>query len=299
IFHFLLPFHMRKEAFDIWIESFTPPFSTSCLQLYTKKPVIGLVHMLSAEDMNRKYKLPFHIVEEQGLKTYRYLLAITESTNAKLMRLNRKAKTFVIPNGIYLRTASQNRNHLQNQDANYIFCIGRLEINQKGLDLLLAAYSLMSKKTKAKLVIAGSGLPLAEKTLRDKIKRYKLEDRVVLTGRVGSVQKAELYQNASVVVVPSRHETFGIVVLEAMSYGKPVVSFDIEGLQWTPRQSVVKAKAFDHHDLAESLYQTLTDKDLRSAMAAASEEAITEYSWDKVAQRYRAVIREVLKESRK
>ena len=45
LFHFTLPHCVMHSKFDLWIESFTPPFSTTCLQLFTKKPVIGLAHM--------------------------------------------------------------------------------------------------------------------------------------------------------------------------------------------------------------------------------------------------------------
>jgi len=64
IYHLILPFRVLVSKYDLWIESFTPPFSTSFLQVFTKRPVIGLVHMLSGDDMRRKYKLPFKVKDD-------------------------------------------------------------------------------------------------------------------------------------------------------------------------------------------------------------------------------------------
>jgi len=50
IFHLLLPYYFRKSSFDVWIESFTPPFSTSFLPFFGRGRVIGLAHMLAGED---------------------------------------------------------------------------------------------------------------------------------------------------------------------------------------------------------------------------------------------------------
>jgi hypothetical protein len=72
------------QDFDIWFESFTPPFSTSCLQLFTQKPVVGLVHMLAGEDMTRKYKLPFVFFEKLGLKTYRHFVVLSQHFQEKI-----------------------------------------------------------------------------------------------------------------------------------------------------------------------------------------------------------------------
>ena len=55
IFQVILPFYALTEKFDLWVESFTPPFSTAFLPLFSKKPVVGLVHMLSAQDMQMSW----------------------------------------------------------------------------------------------------------------------------------------------------------------------------------------------------------------------------------------------------
>ncbi len=107
--------------------------------------------------------------------------------------------------------------------------VGRVVL-QKGLDALLR--SLARTGTGARLVVAGDGPDL------DRVRRLAaslgLDSRVRFLGWVDGAAKAELYRKADAVVVPSLWpEPFGLVGLEAMSYGKPVVAFDVGGIgEW-------------------------------------------------------------------
>lgn len=107
--------------------------------------------------------------------------------------------------------------------------VGRV-VPQKGVDALLRC--LPHVKSPVALVVAGDGPSLGE--TRRLAARLGLENRVRFVGWAGAKEKAALYQRASVVVVPSLWpEPFGIVGLEAMSYGKPVVAFDVGGIgEW-------------------------------------------------------------------
>lgn len=292
LFHFFLPQAVKKESFDLWIESFTPPFSTSRLQRATNKPVIGLVHMLSSEDMERKYKLPFHLIESQGLQTYKYFIVLTDAFKKKIERVNKSAKYFLIPNGVSL-VPSVKRDQVEDS----ILFLGRLEMDQKGVDLLLAGYGAIASQTKAKLIIAGSGLSHDTKRIEERIKELGLQDRVMLKGRVAGAEKASLLQNCSVFAMPSRFETFGMVALEAMAYGKPLVSFDIEGLQWIPSSCIIRAKSFDAQQYGEALLRVLNDRTVQHDMSTAALKAVQRYSWDTISQEYRKAIANVLQNS--
>jgi hypothetical protein len=71
LFHAFLPFAARLMPADVWIESFTHPFSTSFLPLFTRARVLGLALTLSGEAMWGRYRLPFFLVERFGLRFYR------------------------------------------------------------------------------------------------------------------------------------------------------------------------------------------------------------------------------------
>jgi phosphatidylinositol alpha-mannosyltransferase len=292
LFHFLLPFYLRKTPFDLWIESLTPPFSTSCLQLFTKKPVIGLVHMLSAEEMQRKYFLPFRIVENLGLKTYRNFITPTESTASRLAVLRLSSEIRTIPNGITPPKAAATP-----AATRYILYIGRIEVVQKGLDLLVAAFNSTEVPKDAKLVIIGSGVAREESKLRKLVQKSEARDRIELLGHVEGARKWRMLQQASAMVVPSREETFGITALEAMACGTPLVTFDIPGLEWIPNNCAVKVETFDSRALSDGIAQVLSNKSFAARISASARRESTHYSWNEIAGQYLDAIEHVLQMS--
>ncbi|MCL5774634.1 MAG: glycosyltransferase, partial [Patescibacteria group bacterium] len=160
IFQIALSFYARRKKYDLWVESFTPPFSTSFLPLFTKKPVIGLAHTLAGKDAARKYKLPFHFIEKQGLKVYQNFIAVSKFVKTEILAANPKAQVHVIPNGVdWPETKRQPLGE-------YILFLGRMEVDQKGLDLLLKAYCQILDKVNFPLYIAGAGTAKEESKLK-------------------------------------------------------------------------------------------------------------------------------------
>ncbi len=288
LFHLTLPFYVLKESYDLWIESFTPPFSTSFLQFYTKKPVIGLVHMLSASDMKRKYFVPLTLVEKIGLKCYRRFIVLTETQREKITRINKQAAINVIPNGVKIPKQNFNKEK-------HILFIGRIEINQKGLDLLINAIAEVKKHLNFKLIIAGDGNKKEEKELIELIKSKKLQDNVKLVGRVEGTSKEKLFQDAIVVVCPSRFETFSLVALETFSYAKTLVCFDIDGLKWIPESIAIKVKRVSSRSLSNALIKILKDDVKRASIGKRAYKFARNYDWNSVSEKYDEFISEELK----
>lgn len=112
-------------------------------------------------------------------------------------------------------------NDLKNK--NIIF-VGRLE-QIKGLIDLIDIFNLaVLKDRKLKLTIVGDGTQ--KKELQDLIKKYNLTDNIKLTGYLSGNRLKKEYQKASLFVMTSYEESFGLVLLEAMSYGVPCFAFD-------------------------------------------------------------------------
>jgi glycosyltransferase involved in cell wall biosynthesis len=292
VFHMLLPIYVKKEFFDLWIESFTPPFSTSFLQLFTHKPVVGLAHMLASEDMQRKYKLPFHYIEKIGLKTYKQVIAITHESRKKISSIHPKASVYVISNGVNEVSVPHPKSTKK-----HILFMGRIEYDQKGLDLLLDAYTTIADKTSQTLVIAGVGHTKDLQQLKKYINSHQLEKKVQLVGRVSGTKKDRLFKEASLVVIPSRFETFGTVALEAMAYNIPLIGFNIRGLTWIPANCMIKVKPFDSKKLGEKMLYVLHDKKSRHELSAASKKMIKSYSWNTIAKQYKDIIQAILQNS--
>lgn len=277
VYQLCLPFKIWTESFDIWIESFTPPFSTSFLPLFTKKTVIGLVHMLSSKDMQRKYKLPFGIIEKFGLTKYSRVITLQEATKKELTKKSKRMLVKVIGNGV-------DPIFLNNSEKEYVLFLGRVEVDQKGLDLLLEAVKLSSKKLK--LVIAGSGEDKQKRLLDRLIKENGLQNQIELVGRVDQKLKVKLFEKAYCVVIPSRFETFSLVALEAISAGLPVVSFDITGLKWLPKEASVKVRPFSTKSLSKKVEDLVSNNKLRLKLGESGRDFSKQYSWEIIGKEY-------------
>lgn len=126
--------------------------------------------------------------------------------------------------------SSATREFLSTNDAPLIFTPARLALPDKGIDVLLAALAQTAAPWRA--VIAGDGP--ARVWLEARCKAEGLADRVHFAGWQSAGQIETLYARAQVVAFPSTwKEPFGLVGIEAMAHGKPVVAFDVGGVsEW-------------------------------------------------------------------
>ncbi len=284
LFHSLLPLIAQRIPHDLWIENFTPPFSTSFLPLFSRAPVVGFAQSLSGEEMWTRYRLPFFLVERFGLRFYRDVVVLNHADSARVRRCNPAAMVSVIPNGI--RGSRLNEQMLG--QGGYILFLGRIDIREKGLDLLLAAYE--KSGLAMPLVIAGSGTRRQERRL-DALLAGTAGD-IRLVGHVSGARKQELLENSAFVVLPSRHETFGLVALEGMSCGKPVVHFDLPTLRWMGGD--VRVPAFDADALAQEMRDLAGNPGARRELGRAAHAAAQGHGLDQTAGRYLLLVQQLL-----
>jgi len=284
IYQVCLHFRALFEKYDLWFESLTPPFSFSLLPILTKKPVVAIVHMLSGKDMRRKYHLPFDVVQNFGLKLYRHFIVLSKKSRADILKVNKTADIRVIPNGVDIPKK------VDMKKENTIIFIGRIEINQKGLDLLLHAWKKAELKIDAKLVIAGSGQNGEVEKLKKLINDLKLNKSVKYVGRVENRSKDALFRKSLFVVSPSRFETFGVTALEAMSYSLPFLCFDIDGYKWIPKSNCLKVKKFDIKSFSDSIIRLISNVNYRKSLSSKSKKFVKQYKWSNIVQRYQDYI---------
>ncbi|PIP28879.1 hypothetical protein COX28_02285 [Candidatus Kuenenbacteria bacterium CG23_combo_of_CG06-09_8_20_14_all_39_39] len=137
-----------------------------------------------------------------------------------------------------------------------------------------------------KLVIVGDG------NLRGDYERQvagsNLQNQVVFTGRIKFDELKNYYALCDVTVLPSTTsaEAFGLVLIEAKTYGKPVIGSDLPGVRDVVGQSGLIAKAGDSNDLAEKIKKILTDESLYNNFSRnAIQEVKEKYNWDKHTQK--------------
>ena len=189
----------------------------------------------------------------------------------------------VIPNGVdigrYQRAVPLAR--WQDGTPNILF-VGRLE-DRKGLPHLLKAFRLVRKGgLEGRLLIVGSGPQ--EREARRYVMTRGLQN-VEFLGRVSDGEKAQLFRTADIFVSPATgRESFGIVLLEAMAAGTPIVCSDIHGYKGVVQRGsqAVLVPPHDAKALAAAISELLGDAALRARMGAAGLERAQQFSWERV-----------------
>lgn len=176
----------------------------------------------------------------------------------------------------------------------FVFAVGRM-VEKKGFDLLIEAFKHVSHaRPDVGLVIGGDGPVRAE--LAAKVNELALADRVLLTGRLTRDEVASLMHTAEVFVLPSRLEPFGIVVLEALKAGCPVVVSSRGGAQEIVRdgQQGFLVDPFNATAMAAAIRRLLGDAKLRRCMANEAVRRAEDFSWALISEQYRDIYRRVI-----
>jgi len=195
----------------------------------------------------------------------------------------------VIPNGVdvgrYQRAVPVAR--WQDGCPNILF-VGRLE-DRKGLPHLLKAFRLVRRSgAECRLLVVGSGPQ--EREARRYVMTRGLQN-VEFLGRVGDPEKAQLFKTADMFVSPATgRESFGIVLLEAMAAGTPIVCSDIHGYKGVVQRGrqAILVPPHDAKALAAAISELLADPDLRNRMGAAGRERAGQFSWEHITARVEA-----------
>lgn len=289
LFHGHLIRAVRRLSFDVWIENFTPPFSTSFLPSFTAKPVVGLCHLLAGREMARKYGgIPFHRIEARGLRTYRQVIVLTDYSAEVVRGLNPKTEIFVIPNGVTLDRvdpgpASKTRDEF--------LVLGRIAVHQKGLDLLLDAVSMVASRLPWVVTIAGAGSPKDENLLRRRIAAVGRTVRFL--GPVSGGAKTELISRCGALLMTSRFETQPLSVLEGFSMAKPLVWFDIPHLKWISRGCGFTVPPWDVEAFGGAMCEMASSEKRRHLFGQEALSFSGRFNWDLIAREYELLISRV------
>ncbi len=193
----------------------------------------------------------------------------------------------IIPNGVDIDHFSPNLLPVEefgDGKLNILF-VSRLE-KRKGLNHLLGAFSQVKQQVpNSRLIIVGPGTRLRRRYERE-VRRSGLKD-VVFTGLVPYEELPRYYKTADIFCAPATgRESFGLILLEAMAAGKPIVASNIEGYASVLAHNVdgLLVPPADKEMLARALLSLSTDEALRREMGARGRAKALEYSWERVAQ---------------
>lgn len=197
-------------------------------------------------------------------------------------------KARVIYGGVSTREAIQGEG---GDRGKRVLFIGAL-VRQKGVDTLIRAFKkVMERYGDAELVIVGDG---AERKGLERLCR-ELGVKARFKGYVDDT--GEALRKSAVLVLPSREEGFGLVLLEAMASGVPVVAARVGGIpEIVNEENGLLVKSGDPEALAEAISRVLEDRELRERLVEKGFETLKNFSWKKMAGEVDEVYRELTEE---
>ena len=208
---------------------------------------------------------------------------IKEQIKTRYGGLDNKIK--IIPNGIDLDLYKNIKDALAQKDK-YIFSVGRM-VEKKGFDILIKAFAVSKASESVKLIIEGTGPESAK--LKILAKSLKLGEKIVfMDGKLNEMQKIVYMKNAIIGVVPSKIEPFGIVALEFMACGTPLIASNTGGLSdlVDGKNTGLLFNNQDVNDLAQKIDMLIVDLDLLNNLSYGEYNFVKDFDIKKIVSKY-------------
>ena len=219
--------------------------------------------ILAGNHLFKKYDVPVYLHIRLGGFMFEHLLKEVGSMRSELLDAIGEAKKVVATSEFHagelkkwVSDISVLHNpvdldffRIENTSEEYAVAIGRLE-EEKGFGMLIDA---MTKVPNLNLKIVGSGSELDK--LSGKVRKLGLNDRIRFEGEADRNKVRELIQKSDFLILPSKYETFGNVLLEAMACGKPVVATKCGGPEEIVTQQTGLLADLSSDDLAQKIME--------------------------------------------
>ncbi len=301
-----LSFHMARrvadilesERFDVlhFHEPFMPALPLTLLPM-SHAPHVATFHAFAKSNLGYYYGRP---ILKQYLKHIDASIAVSPPARDFVQHYFPHLEPRVIPNGIDVerfRPGQTPIHHLRDNSVNVLF-VGRLE-KRKGLPDLLRAYEYLQQRVShSRLIVVGDG-PMRGK-VESFVSSHRLEN-VVLAGYVPDQVLPRYYSSADIACFPATGgESFGLVLLEAMAAGLPVVATEIPGYMSVVEAGTdsVTVRPKSPGELGVALTVLARDAMLRRRLGEAAQAKAQRFSWRMVAAQVIEVYQEAREASR-
>jgi glycosyltransferase involved in cell wall biosynthesis len=293
----LLGPEVARRPHDLVVEEFGAPFSTGFSPLFTRKPVVASVQWLFASWMRKKYRLPFDEVEKRGLPFYDRFIAVSSWLANEVRARRPGAVVETITNGV-----EKIAHEARATTPRHLLFVGRLEFKAKGIDFLFEIFGTIRNiigMNTPPLVIVGDGPD--RKTIERLAERNGLSSLVEFRGRVEGVEKYRLMADAHAVLMPSRHETFGMVAVECLAAGAPLIAFDVGPLREVvgDKTGACLVPPYDLDSFAHETVRFLANSRLREQFREAGRRWARRYDWEEIALQQEEFYLRALREGRR
>lgn len=185
-------------------------------------------------------------------------------------------------------------------DNPYLLFVGQIQPRKNIIRLIEAFEIIKNRRDKSlpclKLAIIGGKGWMSGKIL-ERAKKSKFAKDIALRGKISDDDLAKVYQNASIFILPSLYEGFGLPVLEAMSYGIPCIVSNNSSLVEIVDDHALLVDAYSSDDIAHKIGMLLNNEFLRKDFSERSLKNIKRFSWEKSAKQTLEVFENVISDN--
>ena len=278
---------MRKNIVDVlFVPAHSIPF------VHPKNTVVT-IHGLEFKYFPESYSLKERIILEfntlLAVKFSKKIIVPSENTKNDLIKLYKvkSEKIIVIHHGT--SNVKFHVSSIKPQDKNIlnILFVGRLE-KRKNLVNLVEAFNIFKNKKRldnenCKLILVGKeGFGFEKIKLAINQSLYKKD--IIVKGYVSEVEKEDIFQKASILVLVSFYEGFGLPILEAMSHRVPVICSQMSSLPEIAGEAGLLVNPNDIEEIAEAFKKIICNQDIKNDMIEKGLENVKKFSWKKCAK---------------
>ncbi len=237
-----------------------------------------------------------------ALRKAKKIITVSAFTKEEVLRVYleaKKEKIVVIHNGynndLYRQSNDQEKikqvlDHYGIEQP-YLLYVGRLE-KKKNSPYLIEAFAILKEnhpELKEKLVLIGNaGYGYDE--ARYVIQEFDLNQEVHMPGWIEEADLPYIYNGATAFVFPSRHEGFGIPVIQALACGLPTAASNLTVFREIAGDAILYFDQNSKQDISRAMYEIATDQNLRNSLAAKGLETVKNFGWEKCARETLEVI---------
>ena len=285
-FELYLPFILKKFDIDLfWGPSHRIPLRVPN-NVATVVTIHDLVWKRSPQTMRKSTLLLESIFMPRSVNKADFIISDTESTTADLQQFFSATdyKIRQVPLAPRLLTTKMERPKVEKSNREYILFIGTIE-PRKNLNRLITAYSKLPQTIKDRfglIIVGGNGWGSVNP--REQIAKLGLQNNILLKSYTSDMELTELYRQAYCLTMPSLYEGFGLPILEAQSFGVPVVTSNVSSMPEVAGEGAILVDPYSIENIRSGLEKLLSNEVLRRTLSIKAKENTAKYSWDKTAQ---------------
>ncbi|TXH07570.1 MAG: glycosyltransferase family 1 protein, partial [Candidatus Moraniibacteriota bacterium] len=274
----LLPLYLLRDKVNVIFSlGYSSPFIHPC-------PAIVTIHDLNwyyhPEDFGFVSRIMWSILTRLSAHTANHVITDSDSSARSIKEVLKTHAVTPVLHATPFKTSPTKPNFKLPDD--YLFTVSA-SYPHKNLTTLIKVFNqLASVNPKLNLVICGlSGK--ASTSLKQEINNSPFHNRIIILGYITNHELSYVYSRATVFVFPSAYEGFGYPVLEAMSYGIPVVSSNATSLKEVVGHGGMLVEPYDIPAYISAISKILKDSKFKQGLIKRGEKRATELQWDHTA----------------